>query len=538
MDFKDLRKYLKMMQDDGFLPESGKKLKATTLPEIELKDKFMDIVEFNQDMGKTIPDYALAVYDAIIAEEDEVPQDYEDAAQPEDDLTDKEERIIMMRYAEELDVTVDDSMASETIAVKLLDYTDSLTNEEWDELPNEIQLWCNDMAERLMAIETAAAQEDIEEEQPIIEMDDEPQEKATPEPLNDGAETRLKKKKEKATIKGVEIVGKDSMATNKTIREIYKGMDDGSLVIKPDFQRNAVWSNKHKSEFIRTILMNLPFPEIYFASIESENVTEAKTLVIDGQQRLATIYEYITGAESFKPTKIPKFDKLAKAAQQAFMNYKVVVRELGSMDSKIIIEIFKRINSTAYSLNKTEINHAIYKNGFMQTAKDLQGDFAKLNIFSEQQIKRMKDLEFILVVMATLENKEYFGGSALVSSYLGKFETEYSNAAYILKNVRKAIEMMVENTYPDSPWRKQTMGFTLLVETARYLMNNGLPDMDQYKKVLANFAKNLTKNENEASDKNDFTRFLEAVNNNTSAKNTRTLRGSIISNALKTLKEK
>ena len=81
--------------------------------------------------------------------------------------------------------------------------------------------------------------------------------------------------------------------TNKTILNIYKMMREGSLILQPSFQRKLVWNNKHKENFLETILLNLPFPEVYFADGEINLETmEAKTLVVDGQQRLNTIYQY------------------------------------------------------------------------------------------------------------------------------------------------------------------------------------------------------------------------------------------------------
>ncbi len=53
------------------------------------------------------------------------------------------------------------------------------------------------------------------------------------------------------------------IATNKKVLEIFNMMKDGSLILRPRFQRKLVWNNTHKENFIETILMKLPFPEIY-----------------------------------------------------------------------------------------------------------------------------------------------------------------------------------------------------------------------------------------------------------------------------------
>ncbi|MFQ9121599.1 MAG: DUF262 domain-containing protein [Haemophilus parainfluenzae] len=57
-----------------------------------------------------------------------------------------------------------------------------------------------------------------------------------------------------------------------------------------------MWTVKHQEEFIGTILEGYPFPEIYVCTGEYdfENMMTSQK-VIDGQQRLTTIRNYISG---------------------------------------------------------------------------------------------------------------------------------------------------------------------------------------------------------------------------------------------------
>ncbi|MEH2151765.1 DUF262 domain-containing protein [Nostoc sp.] len=62
---------------------------------------------------------------------------------------------------------------------------------------------------------------------------------------------------------------------------------------------------------METILLKLPFPEIYLADGEIDlDVQTSKTLVVDGQQRLSTIYQYVTASPEFTIKNISKFEKL------------------------------------------------------------------------------------------------------------------------------------------------------------------------------------------------------------------------------------
>ena len=181
------------------------------------------------------------------------------------------------------------------------------------------------------------------------------------------------------------------IANNEKLLTLFNELKSGELILRPSFQRNLVWNNTHKEGFIDTILRGLPFPEIYLADgeIDLKNQKTSR-LVVDGQQRLDTIYSYITG--KFQVKTIRAFEKLAPKEQTNFFDYIVVVRSLGRLDEETLIDIFKRINSVRYALNAMEINNALYEGSFIETAKAIQSspEFEKLSIFSENQYSRMK----------------------------------------------------------------------------------------------------------------------------------------------------
>lgn len=82
-------------------------------------------------------------------------------------------------------------------------------------------------------------------------------------------------------------------ATNRKVRELLAQLREGKLIPRPDFQRRLVWSNKDKSAFIETVLLNYPFPEVYVAAGEVDVESgEGKELLVDGQQRLTTLRQY------------------------------------------------------------------------------------------------------------------------------------------------------------------------------------------------------------------------------------------------------
>ncbi len=66
------------------------------------------------------------------------------------------------------------------------------------------------------------------------------------------------------------------------------------LIMSPYFQRNLVWRLVHKVDFIKTILLGYPFPQIFIArgNIDLETMTTT-SCIVDGQQRMNSISEYL-----------------------------------------------------------------------------------------------------------------------------------------------------------------------------------------------------------------------------------------------------
>ena len=136
------------------------------------------------------------------------------------------------------------------------------------------------------------------------------------------------------------------MATNKKIIEILNDYRSKLLILKPRFQRNLVWNTGHKCAFIETILNKLPFPEVYFSDGDLDLVNQKTTIwVVDGQQRLSTIFDYVNNEIDLKKQPIKSFSQLTPDEQTDFFNYVVVVRSLGKLSDQETKEIFRRINS-------------------------------------------------------------------------------------------------------------------------------------------------------------------------------------------------
>lgn len=69
-------------------------------------------------------------------------------------------------------------------------------------------------------------------------------------------------------------------------------MVDSGIINIPFFQRNYVWDIKKASKLIESLILGLPIPELFFYSEGDENTSYK---IIDGQQRLLSIYFFLKG---------------------------------------------------------------------------------------------------------------------------------------------------------------------------------------------------------------------------------------------------
>src|SRR5262249_33949471 len=98
---------------------------------------------------------------------------------------------------------------------------------------------------------------------------------------------------------------------------IFSFIESGSVKI-PGFQRNYVWDIARASKLIESLLLGLPVPQVFLYE-EARN----KFLVIDGQQRLMSIYYFIKQRFPRKEKRVElraTFDKYGKIPDDLLQN--------------------------------------------------------------------------------------------------------------------------------------------------------------------------------------------------------------------------
>ena len=72
-------------------------------------------------------------------------------------------------------------------------------------------------------------------------------------------------------------------------------LEFGGLDLRPKYQRNYIWKNEFKDKLIYSIIKSYPIGNIIIRQLKTPNEKGAKSEIVDGQQRLTTIYEFIEG---------------------------------------------------------------------------------------------------------------------------------------------------------------------------------------------------------------------------------------------------
>ena len=200
----------------------------------------------------------------------------------------------------------------------------------------------------------------------------------------------------------------NSWGADLSFREIITMYDDDEL-LKPELQRKYVWSRAEASRFIDSILLGLPVPSVFFAKEPNETM-----LIIDGFQRIMTVYDYVKGVFSgdgkvFKLSNSENINVRWRGKAFAELDIEEKRRIRGTTIHAIIFEqkyprndtgmfqIFERINTGGRTLKPQEIRNCVYQGKCNKLLFDLNKieEWREL-LGSKEEDARMADLELIL----------------------------------------------------------------------------------------------------------------------------------------------
>lgn len=251
-----------------------------------------------------------------------------------------------------------------------------------------------------------------------------------------------------------------SVPNDFNVITIFNFIESGAVKI-PGFQRNYVWDIKRASKLIESLIIGLPVPQLFLYE-EARN----RFLVIDGQQRLMSIYyfikqrfprtekrvelraifdqhggipdpmlhddAYFTKFNLQLPAKLPnqpnKFhgrnyatldDYKTQLDLRAIRNV-IVKQNTPPDDDSSIYEIFNRLNSGGINLQAQEIRASLYHSGFYDMLYRVNTSAAWRRVVGlPYPDLHMKDIEILLRGFALLVDGAKYAPS--MTKFLNQF---------------------------------------------------------------------------------------------------------------------
>jgi len=167
---------------------------------------------------------------------------------------------------------------------------------------------------------------------------------------------------------------------NYFLTQIEDLIDKSKIInLRPEYQRRLRWTPQQKSLLIESLLLNVPIPPVFLYENDL-----ARYEVMDGQQRLNAIYEYmrndfaLTGMENLKFLQRKRYNdlppKLKRGLQRASVSAIVLLHESkGPGDDPSLVRryVFQRLNTGGKALNAQEIRNSLYSGSFNDLIIDL-----------------------------------------------------------------------------------------------------------------------------------------------------------------------
>ncbi|MFO0576146.1 MAG: DUF262 domain-containing protein [Polyangia bacterium] len=215
---------------------------------------------------------------------------------------------------------------------------------------------------------------------------------------------------------------------DREVSSLYEKHQRGRLRLNPEYQRKFVWDQKQASRLIESILLGVPLPMIYLAE-----QADGKEEVIDGQQRLTSIFFFLDGRfaaqSSFKLIGVNKevngksFKELDEESQDRIRGFSIrTVTFTKESDVDLKYMIFERLNSGSVKLNHQELRNCTCWGPYNDLLKDMatENDFVKLLGFAEDAgDRKMRDVELVLR-FAAFYHSGYRGYKAPMKNFLNR----------------------------------------------------------------------------------------------------------------------
>lgn len=241
------------------------------------------------------------------------------------------------------------------------------------------------------------------------------------------------------------------------VKKYLEGIDDDENEIYiPAYQRKFVWSQERQSKFIESVMLGLPVPYIFIASLPKEaEEDEGRAEVVDGSQRIRTLAAFILnelkliGLEKCDKLNGLHFADLDLSRQRKFNRQSVRVIELSDKaDEQIRRDVFERINTGSDELRDMEKRKGIYSGLFYDFIRECASDerFKRLCPISFAKERREEAEELVLRYFAYSDS--YMSFKHDVGKFLsGAASMMFATTRLSGENISRIAHLFSRNVY-------------------------------------------------------------------------------------------
>ena len=218
-----------------------------------------------------------------------------------------------------------------------------------------------------------------------------------------------------------------------SIGEIISLYKDNDLKLNPAFQRLYRWDEDHKTNFIESILIGIPIPEIFVAQKE-----DGKWDIVDGVQRISTLLQLVGDLPGYKPlvlqgtSYLPSLEGMTwetmppdakRLLKRARIGVNIILTE-NSIQSQY--ELFQRLNTGGVKLESQEIRNCLIimlDESVYERINELKSyeNFKKCLTLTEDKYKVEYHMELIVRYLIAKRNKVVYSDYNIATEKLPDF---------------------------------------------------------------------------------------------------------------------
>lgn len=300
----------------------------------------------------------------------------------------------------------------------------------------------------------------------------------------------------------------------RELDKVYKRRDRYEI---PDWQRDEVWDLPRKQALIDSILRGWRLPKFYFVASSAKPVSYE---VVDGQQRLATIFEFLSDEleltdETAAEFGGKKYSELPDDISDQVDDFEIDFDEIEDASDEDLMAFFQRLQS-GIQLNSSERLNAINSK-----LKTFCKKMAKHKFFTDKvAFENKRFAHFDVVAKVAALEVEGVGAGLRYSDVKAVFEAQksFSEKSQVAVRIKGALDFLASAIPNKSPaFRSRSMTQSFITMICHLYGKDALNGKEaQIAKFAETFVSGLASEveKGQSATDSDFISFQKSVNAN------------------------